>query len=221
MAAVAGGEVAAAVAAVIAAQCLATLGPRVTAADAGLLGARAVHAMRADGWHITAQTHTHTAHHQEVSVPIPHRTALRPSAVLRPYDAAILAGLARGQSMAQIAAATGNPISTVRNRQLRLRQRIGARCSAHAVALAYQHGWLHRLQPEAIGSDARLSRRQLETLRLVADGLTIPQIAATLGVSYSSVHTYIGRVYVTLGVSCAPHAVAIAFQRGLLPGACR
>lgn len=208
------GAVAAAVAAVIAEQCLTTFGPAVTAADAELLGARATQAITADGWHITAQTHEHTAHHhhQEVPMPAPRRN------VLLPHDMPILAGLARGHSAAQIAAAVGNPIGTVRNRQLHLRRRIGARCSAHAVALAYQHGWMARLQHEAIGREATLSPRQLEVLRLVADGLTIPQIARTLGLSYHSVQTHLSRTYAALGVVCAPHAVAIAYQHGLLPG---
>ena len=61
----------------------------------------------------------------------------------------------------------------------------------------------------------QLSRRELEVLRLLAEGKTDQEIAAELRVSYRTVTTHVGRVYAKLGVRSRAAAAAQAVRRGL------
>ncbi|GAA5170445.1 MULTISPECIES: response regulator [Amycolatopsis] len=60
-----------------------------------------------------------------------------------------------------------------------------------------------------------LSRRELDVLRLIADGCTNKQAAARLFISEATVKTHLLHVYAKLGVKDRAAAVATAFQRGL------
>jgi len=71
------------------------------------------------------------------------------------------------------------------------------------------------LQQEAVIDP--LSDRELEVLRLVADGLTNAQIAAQLVIAQSTVKTHINRIYSKLAVSTRTAAVARARQLHLVP----
>ena len=62
-----------------------------------------------------------------------------------------------------------------------------------------------------------LSERELEVLRLVADGLTNAEIADQLVIAHSTAKTHINRIYSKLGVSTRTHAVARARQLQILP----
>ena len=61
-----------------------------------------------------------------------------------------------------------------------------------------------------------LSRRDLELLRLMADGHTVRDTAAAMFVSPTTVKTMRERIFAELGARNAPHAVAIAHRRGYL-----
>jgi DNA-binding NarL/FixJ family response regulator len=60
-----------------------------------------------------------------------------------------------------------------------------------------------------------LSKRELEILILIADGLVQKQIAANLKISVHTVSEYIHNIYAKLDVPNAPSAVAKAFKTGL------
>lgn len=75
-------------------------------------------------------------------------------------------------------------------------------------------GEIGRRAPTA--SAERLTPRELEILRLLADGLSGPQIAEKLIVAPSTVKTHLGNLYEKLGVSDRAAAVAEAMRRGLL-----
>jgi LuxR family maltose regulon positive regulatory protein len=62
-----------------------------------------------------------------------------------------------------------------------------------------------------------LSERELDVLRLVAQGLTNTEIAAELVVANSTVKTHINRIYSKLAVSTRTQAVARARQLQILP----
>jgi LuxR family transcriptional regulator, maltose regulon positive regulatory protein len=62
-----------------------------------------------------------------------------------------------------------------------------------------------------------LSKRELEVLRLVADGLSNQRIAAGLFVSEHTVHRHLANIFDKLGVSTRTAAVSQATRRGLLP----
>ena len=61
-----------------------------------------------------------------------------------------------------------------------------------------------------------LSSRELETLRLLAEGKLYKQIAVDLGVSSSTVRTHLHNVYAKLGVADRAQAVLMATERGWL-----
>ncbi len=64
--------------------------------------------------------------------------------------------------------------------------------------------------------DAPLTERQVEVLRLVAEGLSNHQIADRLVLSPHTVHRHVANIFTRLGCSTRPAAVAEAARRGLL-----
>ena len=71
------------------------------------------------------------------------------------------------------------------------------------------------LQPEA-SEPLQLSSRQLEILRLVAKGLSNPEIAKVFGISLITVKKHLATVFERIGASSRAEAVAIAMQHHLL-----
>lgn len=62
----------------------------------------------------------------------------------------------------------------------------------------------------------RLSDRELEVLRLIAQGLSAPEIAAQIHLSTATVKTHLQHLYEKLGVSERAAAVAEGMRRGLV-----
>lgn len=73
--------------------------------------------------------------------------------------------------------------------------------------------YLHR---RADNGKPRLGGRELEVLRLTAEGLSAPEIAATLGIGATTVKTHLQRVYRKLEVTDRAAMVARALRLGLL-----
>jgi DNA-binding NarL/FixJ family response regulator len=63
----------------------------------------------------------------------------------------------------------------------------------------------------------RLTPRELEVLRAVAQGRTNAQIGAQLYITEATVKTHLLRVFAKLGVDDRTRAVTVAMERGLLP----
>ena len=61
-----------------------------------------------------------------------------------------------------------------------------------------------------------LTARELQILRLAADGLSAPQIAGELVIERSTVKTHFDHIYAKLGKSDRAAAVAHALRRGLI-----
>jgi two-component system, NarL family, nitrate/nitrite response regulator NarL len=61
-----------------------------------------------------------------------------------------------------------------------------------------------------------LSERERETLTLIAEGLSAPQIGRVLHLSTATIKTHLQHIYEKLGVSERAAAVAEAMRRGLL-----
>lgn len=61
-----------------------------------------------------------------------------------------------------------------------------------------------------------LTRRELDVLRLLADGATNRRIAGTLGIALSTVGSHVEHIYAKLGVSSRAAAVAAAARDRLL-----
>lgn len=81
-----------------------------------------------------------------------------------------------------------------------------------ALAPAVAHRLMDRMRAPA----AALSRRELEVLELVRDGLSNLEISKRLFLSQATVKSHLVHVYAKLGVDSRTAAVAAATERGLV-----
>ncbi len=71
-------------------------------------------------------------------------------------------------------------------------------------------------QPAQETPDASLSPRESEILKLIAKGLSNPQVAQALGVSRATVRTHLEHIYAKLDVSNRTEAVTEGIKKGLI-----
>jgi DNA-binding CsgD family transcriptional regulator len=64
---------------------------------------------------------------------------------------------------------------------------------------------------------APLSRREMDVLRLVAEGLPNRQVADALSLSVKTVNRHLVNIYTKLGVNTRGAAIAHAFRHGFIP----
>lgn len=83
-----------------------------------------------------------------------------------------------------------------------------------AVASAVLNQW--RAAQERSASSERLSGREMEVLRLLAEGLPTRTAAGALAVSPKTIEAHLARIMVKLGARNRTHLVALAAERGLL-----
>ena len=84
------------------------------------------------------------------------------------------------------------------------------------LAAELQTGIAGEIRLRAVHERPFLSDREREILKLVAAGITAPQIGMTLHLSTATIKTHLQHVYEKLGVSERAAAVAEAMRRGLL-----
>src|SRR5262249_51469372 len=90
---------------------------------------------------------------------------------------------------------------------------LGARPTlAYAEALATR---LETTQSAALSYPAGLSAREVDVLRLVAQGLTNPQVAERLFLSRRTIEQHLGNISNKLGVSTRAAATAFAWEHQL------
>ena len=73
------------------------------------------------------------------------------------------------------------------------------------------------LQPKQTPPEKTLSKRELEILTLLGEGLSKKEIAEQLKITATTVAYHVRHIYVKLNVINAPAAVAKGFLSGILP----
>ncbi len=86
-----------------------------------------------------------------------------------------------------------------------------------AVAVAFVHSRVGRDGSDvSLSSGIRLSPREAECLRWFAEGMSMPDIADTLGIGFRSVRSYLDAATVKLGAANTRQAATIATRLGLI-----
>jgi two-component system, NarL family, nitrate/nitrite response regulator NarL len=84
------------------------------------------------------------------------------------------------------------------------------------LAPEVQPGLVGEMRARSQTGSPLLTERESEVLRLIADGLSAPEIGAALFISPSTVKTHVKKLFEKLDVSDRAAAVAEAMRRGLL-----
>ena len=71
--------------------------------------------------------------------------------------------------------------------------------------------------PVAVAAPAELSSRELDVLRLAAEGYTAEAAAAALVLTEHTIKSHFKRILVKLGARNRTHAVAVGIRSGLIP----
>jgi LuxR family transcriptional regulator, maltose regulon positive regulatory protein len=126
-------------------------------------------------------------------------------------DQATLEAAAVRVELAGALEAVGRPEAAVREARTALATLQGARPVERERATAI----LRRCRSEDLGNDT-LTTRQVEVLRLIAEGLPDQEIAERLVLSEHTVHRHVANIYTRLGCSTRAAAVARALRLEIL-----
>jgi LuxR family transcriptional regulator, maltose regulon positive regulatory protein len=126
-------------------------------------------------------------------------------------DQAALEAAAVRVELAAALEAVGRPEAAVRE----ARTALATLQEVHPVERERATAILERCRGGDLGTDT-LTTRQVEVLRLIADGLADHEIAERLVLSEHTVHRHVANIYTRLGCSTRAAAVACAIRLGIL-----
>jgi DNA-binding NarL/FixJ family response regulator len=92
----------------------------------------------------------------------------------------------------------------------------GAALLAPEVTRQLVGRYAERIRPAGGAPEVPLTARELEVLRLIADGLSNSEIAGALVISHETVKTYVSRILTKLDLRDRVQAVVYAFRHGLV-----
>ena len=133
---------------------------------------------------------------------------------LTPRQQEVLAMLADGATNAEIARRLGVRLDTVKLHVRDVYRRAGVRGRVGAMRFARM---LPEASPAADQGKPLLSERELEVLRLVAEGRRNREVAATLVISPNTVKFHLRRIYAKLGVENRVEAAGWLYDRQNYP----
>ncbi|MGW4476289.1 response regulator [Nonomuraea sp. NPDC004354] len=90
--------------------------------------------------------------------------------------------------------------------------------SRRLVAAMLRPGPLHPVPPDRWGNPDGLTPREVEILKLIAQGMTNQQIAASLFIGESTVKTHINNTFAKIGARSRSDATRYAYRHGLAEG---
>lgn len=134
------------------------------------------------------------------------------SCPLSPYEIRILALCGQGLTAVAVGGRVGRSEFALKADLAKVRRRLGARNTAHAVAIAHQRGLLERDRVPT-GKPLVLDRRLSEAFVGIACGLQGREIANRLRLSLDAVKSRIKRLLALTGARNAVQAVHVVFAR--------
>ena len=96
----------------------------------------------------------------------------------------------------------------------RLAQAIRDACIGKGTIDASAAQALIQTKDQPIGTESTLTERELEVLRLLAQGITNKEVALTLNISLGTVRYHTSNIYMKLGVSNRTEAARLALEQG-------
>ncbi|MFD1938565.1 MULTISPECIES: response regulator [Nonomuraea] len=90
--------------------------------------------------------------------------------------------------------------------------------SRRLVAAMLRLGPLHPVPPDRWGNPGGLTPREIEILKLIAQGMTNQQIATSLFIGESTVKTHINNAFAKIGARSRSDATRYAYRHGLAEG---
>lgn len=155
-----------------------------------------------------------------------------PALEAREWEALVL--FARGSTCAQAAERLGVSVDAATRMARRLVREFGAVGRANLVRVAVDWGVLtpglelnrdtvvgalvcESGRPAVDGATRGLSRREVQVLELAASGASDLEIARALFLSANTVATHMRRIFAALNARDRTHAVAVAYDAGLVP----
>ena len=138
----------------------------------------------------------------------------------RPAPAVVV--LTDARDPAHALGALGLGIRAVLPRQARSAEIVAAVAAAAAGLVVVAPEWAeplrraHSAPPKTHEGVETLTPREIEVLRLIAEGLGNKQIAARLAISEHTVKFHVGSVFTKIGASTRAEAVIIGARRGLI-----